>query len=147
MQYKGKELVEFTSDKYVAFNPPKKMFVWDCEGYVYKRRVVAYLGGYHRDYKVLAFGPIDECKTLESYAHCAEIPKGKTNWEVYQERYGATMKSLDEALEVFNAYTVVPCQFCPARGHCASDVRSKTCRATFKEWAETEAKDETAGNV
>lgn len=72
MQYKGKELVEFTSDKNVAFSPPKKMFVWDCEGYIYKRRVVAYLGGYHRDYKVIAFGPIDECKTLESYAHCAE---------------------------------------------------------------------------
>lgn len=41
MQYKGKELVEFTSDKNVAFNPPKKMFVWDCEGFIYKRRVVA----------------------------------------------------------------------------------------------------------
>ena len=29
MKYKGKELKEFTSDKPVVFDPPKKMVVWD----------------------------------------------------------------------------------------------------------------------
>ena len=129
MKYKGKELVEFKSDKNVAFNPPHQMLVWDKE-----------LSEPSMEY-VESFCPnrVNAVIVYEGgvYQHCAEIPKGKTNWDVYQERYGATMKSLDEALEIFNAYTVVPCQFCPARGHCASDVRSKSCRETFKEWAET----------
>ena len=139
MKYNGIELTKFKSDKNVAFNPSKEMIVWDEEeSKCRKTKVLAYASGI--SFPVITWTGIH-------YRFCAEIPKGKTNWEVYQERYGATMKSLDEALEIFNAYTVVPCQFCPARGHCASDVRSKSCRETFKEWAETEAKDETARSV
>ena len=138
MKYQGKELTKFKSDKNVAFNPSKEMIVWDDEeSECCKTKVLAYTSG-------ISFPVITLTGT--PYRFCAEIPK-ITNWDVYQERYGATMKSLDEALEVFNAYRVVPCQFCPARGYCASDVRSKSCRETFKGWAETEAKDETAGNV
>ena len=139
-KYKGMELTEFESDKNVAFNPPKKMFVWDCEGYIYKRRVVAYLGGYHRDYKVRAFGPIDECKALESYAHCAEIPPVRTNWDTFQQRYGTEKIDVKDAITKF-IYSHMRCDFCPAKQQCRNlhtgDL--KACVDTFKAWAEMEA--------
>lgn len=138
MQYKGKELVEFTSDKNVAFNPPKKMFVWDCEGYIYKRRVVAYLGGYHRDYKVIAFGPIDECKTLESYAHCAEIPPVRTNWDVFCERYGTDK---NEDLLKMAMFQGIGCLCCPAKSFCKK-AKEPTCHDSFVRWAKSEAEEE-----
>ena len=135
MKYKGKELTEFKSDNNVAFNPSKDMIVWDDEEHKYhETKVLAYTPGI--SYPVITW-------TGTPYRFCAEVPKGKTNWDVYQERYGATMKSLKEAIESFNA-SHIPCEFCPARGHCASDVRSGECAETFAEWAETEAKDETA---
>lgn len=138
MKYQGKELTKFKSDKNVAFNPSKEMIVWDDEeSKCRKTKVLAYTSG-------ISFPVITLTGT--PYRFCAEIPKGKTNWDVYQERYGATMKSLKEAIESFNA-SHIPCEFCPARGHCASDVRSGECTEAFAEWAETEAKDETAGNV
>jgi hypothetical protein len=144
MQYKGKELVEFTSDKNVAFNPPKKMFVWDCEGYIYKRRVVAYLGGYHRDYKVIAFGPIDECKTLESYAHCSESSPTCTNWDVYCERYG-----IDKDWDFQKVTSVdLNCTTCPAWKICKkSKIYNKgkigvNCPDPFIRWAKSEAEEE-----
>ena len=139
MKYKGKELVKFKSESNVAFNPPKVMLVWDDDN-----------GGLYCKTKVFAYTPALGCPVITwtgaHFRFCAEVPKGKTNWDVYQERYGATMKSLKEAIESFNA-SHIPCEFCPERGHCASDVRSGECTETFAEWAETEAKDETAGNV
>ena len=138
MQYKGKELVEFTSDKNVAFNPPKKMFVWDCEGFIYKRRVVAYFGGYHRDYKVRAFGPIDECKALESYAHCAEISLVRTNWDVFCERYG-TDKNEDLLKMVMSCG--IGCRCCPAKSFCKK-AKEPTCHDSFVRWAKSEAEEE-----
>ena len=134
MKYKGKELDVFKSDENVAFNPSHPMIVWNDSCGPVEALVLAYLPSV--PYPVATV-------TGNRFKHCAEVPKSKTNWEVYQERYGATMKSLDEALEVFNAHTVVPCQFCPARGHCASDVSPESCRETIKEWGEMEAKDET----
>ena len=138
MQYKGKELVEFTSDKNVAFNPPKKMFVWDCEGFIYKRRVVAYFGGSHRDYKVRALGPIDECKALESYAHCAEIPPVRTNWDVFCERYG-TDKNEDLLKMVMSCG--IGCRCCPAKSFCKK-AKEPTCQDSFVRWAKSEAEEE-----
>ena len=138
MKYEGKKLVKFKSESNVAFNPPKVMLVWDDDK-----------GGLYRKTKVFAYAPALSYPVRTwigtPFRFCAEIPK-ITNWDVYQERYGATMKSLKEAIESFNA-SHIPCEFCPARGHCASDVRSVECTETFAEWAETEAKDETAGNV
>ena len=138
MKYKGKELDVFKSNENIAFNPPHQMLIWNRGS---AEPLVEY---------VAAFCPSRENAVIINgggvYQHCAEIPKGKTNWDIYQERYGATMKSLKEAIESFNA-SHIPCEFCPARGHCASDVRSVECTETFAEWAETEAKDETAGNV
>lgn len=66
MKYKGMELKEFTSDKPVIFDPPKKMLVWDCEGNTDSVRVLAYLPS-------LDFPTI----TTEGfhYRHCAEIPE------------------------------------------------------------------------
>ena len=138
MKYNGKELTEFKSNKNIAFNPKQHMIVWGDDEEWYYADIVGYFPD--NAHPFLADNNL-------RYEHGAEIPKPQTNWDVYQERYGATMKSLDEALELFNAYTVVLCQLCPARGHCASDVRSKSCRETFKEWAETEVKDETARSV
>lgn len=138
MQYKGKELVEFTSDKNVAFNPPKKMFVWDCEGFIYKRRVVAYFGGYHRDYKVRAFGPIDECKALESYAHCAEISPVRTNWDVFCERYGTDK---NEDLLKMAMFQGIGCLCCPAKSFCKK-AKEPTCHDSFVRWAKSEAEEE-----
>ena len=138
MQYKGKELVEFTSDKNVAFNPPKKMFVWDCEGFIYKRRVVAYFGGYHRDYKVRAFGPIDECKALESYAHCAEISPVRTNLDVFCERYGTDK---NEDLLNMVLFQRIGCLCCPAKSFCKK-AKEPTCHDSFVRWAKSEAEEE-----
>ena len=128
MKYKGRKLTEFKSNKNIAFNPKQHMIVWgDAEEWYY-----ADIVGYFPDnaHPFLADNDL-------RYKHGAEIPKPQTNWDVYQERYGATMKSLKEAIESFNA-SHIPCEFCPARGHCASDARSVECTETFAEWAETE---------
>ena len=138
MKYKGKELDVFKSDENIAFNPPRQMLVWDWES---AEPSVEY---------VAAFCPSRENAVIINdggvYKHCAKIPKSKTNWDLFQERYSAFRLSLETGIEVFNGHSI-PCEFCPARGHRASDVRSGECTETFAEWAETEAKDETAGNV
>ena len=67
MKYKGIELNEFTSDRPVLFDPPKKMLVWSfgdlepCE-----RTVMAYVPG--RTFRsVIA--------KSDEYSSCAEIPE------------------------------------------------------------------------
>ncbi len=67
MKYNGIELKEFTSDRPVVFDPPRKMLVWDvvdrepCE-----RTIVAYLPGRSMH---SAVGMND------AYSYCAEIPE------------------------------------------------------------------------
>lgn len=64
MKYNGKELKEFTSDKPVVFDPPKKMVVWD-ERFCGNEEVYAYIPGRERPV-ILLDG---------SAYHCAEIPE------------------------------------------------------------------------
>ena len=65
MKYKGMELKEFTSDKPVVFDPPKKMLVW-CKGELVpnEEEVLAFFPG--RSYPVILKD--------DSYLACAEIP-------------------------------------------------------------------------
>ena len=65
MKYKGIELNEFTSDKPVVFDPPKRMLVWD------------YNDETPTEVEVLAFIPNRYRNVIEqtcAYIHCAEIP-------------------------------------------------------------------------
>ena len=65
MKYKGIELNEFTSDKPVVFDPPKRMLVWDCNDETPTEK------------DVIAFIPNRYHKAIEQmsvYIHCAEIP-------------------------------------------------------------------------
>ena len=65
MTYKGIELNEFTSDKPVVFDPPKRMLVWDCNDET------------PTEVDVIAFIPNRYHKAIEKmsvYIHCAEIP-------------------------------------------------------------------------
>ena len=65
MKYKGIELKEFTSEKPVIFDPPKRMLVWD------------YVDGTPIEKDVIAFIPNRYHKVIEQtsvYIHCAEIP-------------------------------------------------------------------------
>ncbi len=67
MNYNGIELKEFTSDRPVVFDPPRKMLVWNivdrepCE-----RTIVAYLPGRSMQYAV---------GMSDAYSYCAEIPE------------------------------------------------------------------------
>ena len=66
MKYKGIELKEFTSEKPVIFDPPKRMLVWD------------YVDGTPIEKDVIAFIP-NRCRNVieqtSVYIHCAEIPE------------------------------------------------------------------------
>lgn len=64
MKYNGIELKEFTSDEHVAFNPPKKMLVWDENIKARKDLVYAYIPK-RFVYKVIGHS----C----AWQHCAEI--------------------------------------------------------------------------
>ncbi len=66
MKYKGIELEEFTSDRPVVFDPPKKMLVW-CNGDLRPDEldVHAYIPA--RAYPVVLNG--------DCLSHCAEIPE------------------------------------------------------------------------
>lgn len=68
MQYNGIELKEFTSDKPVVFNPPRKMLVWDhLSSQDSKERIVyAYVPRLPM--------PAVICDDY-TWAHCAEIPE------------------------------------------------------------------------
>ena len=66
MKYKGIELNEFTSDKPVVFDPPKRMLVWDCDDETPTEK------------DVIAFIPNRYHKVIEQTSlslHCAEIPE------------------------------------------------------------------------
>ena len=65
MKYKGIELKEFTSEKPVIFDPPKRMLVWD------------YDYGPPTEVEALAFIPNRRHRVIDqtcAYIHCAEIP-------------------------------------------------------------------------
>lgn len=66
MKYEGYEIEEFTSDKPVVFDPPKRMVVWDDNFAPREEEVVAVLGGI-RSEPVVA--------TNSDWEHCAEIPE------------------------------------------------------------------------
>ena len=137
MQYKGKELVEFTSDKNVAFNPAKKMLVWDKADNIHQKTVVAYLGGTKNIYKVKALYSIDSWSS-ESYAHCAEIPPVRTNWDVFCERYGTDK---NEDLLKMAMFQGIGCLCCPAKSFCKK-AKEPTCHDSFVRWAKSEAEEE-----
>lgn len=66
MKYKGIELKEFTSEKPVIFDPPKRMLVWDYDdGIPIEKDVIAFIPNRYRN--------VIE-KTC-AYIHCAEIPE------------------------------------------------------------------------
>lgn len=66
MKYNGTELNEFTSDRPVVFDPPKKMLVWDDASGIGVRSDIVY-----------AYLPV-RCQPVQgpeySWGHCAEIP-------------------------------------------------------------------------
>ena len=65
MKYKGIELKEFTSEKPVIFDPPKRMLAWDYDDET------------PTEVEVIAFIPNRYHKAIEQmsvYIHCAEIP-------------------------------------------------------------------------
>ena len=132
MKYKGKELKEFKSDTNDAFNHPREMLVWDdCDNEPAKKSVVAILSSLR--YPVITLS--GNC-----YTHCAEISK-ITNWDVYQERYGADKLPLKDAIDLIERHGMF-CRFCPARKFCASTRIAYSCTETFKTWAEAEAEDD-----
>ena len=66
MKYKGIELKEFTSEKPVLFDPPRKMLLWNDNDETPTEK------------DVLAFIPNRYHKVIEQqflYRHCAEIPE------------------------------------------------------------------------
>ena len=66
MKYKGIELKEFTSEKPVVFDPPKRMLMWnDCDSGPSEANVFAFIP--NRCYPVIA--------TDDNLDHCAEIPE------------------------------------------------------------------------
>lgn len=66
MKYNGTELKEFTSDRPVVFDPPRKMLVWDTGRIEASARAVqAYIPGRH--WPVIAED--------NNWMHCAEIPE------------------------------------------------------------------------
>ena len=66
MKYKGIELNEFTSDKPVVFDPPKRMLVWnDGDNEPATEQVFAFIP--NRCYPVIA--------TDDNLDHCSEIPE------------------------------------------------------------------------
>lgn len=66
MKYNGIELKEFTSDKPVVFDPPKKMLCWDNNFDVPKEQeVVAYL----------PLMSIPVFTAFDRFARCAELPE------------------------------------------------------------------------
>ncbi len=67
MKYHGIELKEFTSDKPVTFDPPRKMLVWDSDDWNYPETTDVY-----------AFMPAwryPVATTTHTFVHCAEIPE------------------------------------------------------------------------
>lgn len=67
MKYNGIELKEFTSDKSVLFDPPRKMLVWnDINDEPYKAEVWCFIPRRHE-------GVI--CSNGQDYEYCAEIPE------------------------------------------------------------------------
>lgn len=68
MKYNGIELKEFTSDKPVLFNPPRKMLVWDSEdSEPCEKDVVGYFPNRISVWKVIT--------TTDMFTRCAEIPE------------------------------------------------------------------------
>ena len=66
MKYKGIELKEFTSEKPVIFDPPKRMLVWnDGDNEPATEQVFAFIP--NRCYPVIA--------TDDNLGYCAEIPE------------------------------------------------------------------------
>ena len=130
MKYKGKELVEFKSDKNVAFNPPQQMLVWVRESAEPSVEYVAAFCPSRVNAVIINDGGV--------YPHCAEIPKAKTNWEVYAERNGITT-SLSSALDVFHQRGPA-CIFCPAINFCRHSERP--CPLNFEKWAKSEYVEE-----
>ena len=129
MKYKGKELTEFKSDKNIAFNPKQHMIVWGDSKEWYYADIVGYFPDNVR--------PFFADNNLR-YKHGAEIPKAKTNWEVYAERNGITT-SLSSALDVFHQRGPA-CIFCPAINFCRHSERF--CPPNFEKWAKSEYVEE-----
>ena len=134
MKYQGKELTKFKSDNNVAFNPSKDMIVWDDEeSKCRKTKVLAYTSG-------ISFPVITLTGT--PYRFCAEIPKGKTNWDTFQQRYGTEKIDVNDAITKF-IYSRMRCDFCPAKQQCSNlhtgDLEA--CVDTFKAWATAEYKE------
>ena len=66
MKYKGIELKEFTSEKPVIFDPPKRMLGWNyCDNEPVEENVVAFIPNTH--FHVIG--------TDYNFYHCAEIPE------------------------------------------------------------------------
>ena len=85
MKYKGIELKEFTSEKPVVFDPPKRMLVWnDGDNEPSKDNVFAFIPKTH--FRVIG--------TDDSFDHCAEIPDSELATVLQLAKWVATGNGL-----------------------------------------------------
>ena len=130
MKYKGKELAEVKVERPTAYDPPREMLVWnECGDEPVKKSVAAIL--LSLCYPVITVSG-------NSHAHCAEIPKAKTNWDVFAEKQWLDV-STEAAVNSF-VENSCRCMLCPARTFCYS--HAFDCKKAFKKWAERPAEDD-----
>lgn len=132
MEYNGQEIHEFRCNKNIGFTPPKRMLVPGECGRPQEANVVAYLGGTNCACKVIAVSDLTT-RYYTTLNWCAELPKPKTNWDLYCERYGTNKNMGVSGLFPES----ISCWCCPAKLFCGS--RFSGCRDTFRHWAESKA--------
>ena len=101
MKYNGIELKEFTSDKPVVFDPPKKMLVWDG---IMDTPLEAKMYSYMPAWRY----PVGT--SAQTFCHCAEIPElpkplRATNLELM--KWLAQGKGILKISETASVYTKV----------------------------------------
>lgn len=122
MKYKGIELKEFTSEKPVVFDPPKRMLVWD------------YVDGTPIEKDVIAFIPNRYHKVIEQtsvYTHCAEIPEESSKM--------ATIIQLSEWVSKGYGIMKLAGRITNYVSFCEDDEHSPVSDVTFvRKWGDTE---------
>ena len=136
MKYHHKEIIEIEPIQNIAFDPPIEQLVWnDDMEEPRKMSLVAVIPRFDRPFL---------SSTQEYFQHAGQIDGVKTNWDVFAERYG--LEKDFEKLGGSIPNSALFCDFCPALKYC-TECKTLDCRQNFADWAYSEAKDETAGNV
>lgn len=128
MKYNGIELKEFTSDKPILFDPPKKMLVWDKLSITPIEKLVdAYIPSHN--------SPV--ISQYSNWAYCAEIPKARR----------ATNRELIKWLAQGNGV----CRYCPGSkvqsyAEYYENTANYKCNSSWRirKWEDTEWHEPTA---